>query len=116
MNTQSIKVSRWLLFLLASTTLVQVACKKENSGAPTIKNVRLVDSTHRDSTFLKAQPGTLVTIQGANFSGLMHVYFNEDDAPFNAALQTNTNIIITIPADAPTEATSSKVSNTIKVV
>ena len=108
---------RLILLLLLVATIVQLACKKEGSGsAPVIKNVRACDSTARDSFFVKAYPGTLIVIQGSNFDGLQHVYFNNQDAPFNPALNSSSNIIISIPTDAPTAPPLSSVPNTIKVV
>lgn len=107
---------RALFFLLVLAGLIQVACKKSGSGVPVITHVRAVDSTARDSFFVKAYPGTLIVIQGANFDGLEHVYFNGYDAPFNVALLSNNNITITIPSDAPTAPPLSSVPNTIKVV
>src|SRR5258708_20549087 len=107
---------RTLFFLLMLAGFVQVACKKSGSGAPVITHVRAIDSTARDSFFVKAYPGTLIVIQGSNFDGLEHVYFNDFDAPFNAALISNNNITISIPAGAPTAPPLSKVSNTIRVV
>jgi hypothetical protein len=107
---------RALFFLLALASLIQVACKKSGSGAPVITHVRAVDSSARDSFFVKAYPGTLIVIQGANFDGLEHVYFNGYDAPFNIALLSNNNITITIPSVAPTAPPLSSVPNTIRVV
>ena len=107
---------RTLFLLLVVAGLIQVACKKSNSGAPVITHVRAIDSTARDSFFVKAFPGTLIVIQGNNFDGLEHVYFNDYDAPFNAALVSSNNITIPIPAAAPTAPPLSKVSNTIQVV
>ena len=107
----------WQFFLLLVVAgLVQVACKKSGSGAPVITHVRAIDSTARDSFFVKAYPGTLVVIQGYNFDGLEHVYFNDFDAPFNAALISNNNITISIPTGAPTAPPLNKVSNAIRVV
>jgi hypothetical protein len=107
---------RALFFLLVLAGLIPVACKKSGSGVPVITHVRAVDSTARDSFFVKAYPGTLIVIQGANFDGLEHVYFNGYDAPFNVALLSSNNIVITIPTDAPTAPPLSSVPNTIKVV
>jgi hypothetical protein len=107
---------RYLLLLLIVASIIQVACKKENGAAPIISHVRAVDSTKRDSFFVKAYPGTLIVIQGSNFDGLQHVYFNDQDAYFNPALNSSTNIIIGIPTDAPTAPPLSSVPNTIKVV
>jgi hypothetical protein len=108
-----------LLLAVAFAAITQQACKKEagsGSGTPVIKDVRLVDSTKRDSFFTQALPGTLIVIQGSGFSGLQHVYFNDFDAAFNSALNSDNNIIITIPANAPTAPPLDSVTNKIKVV
>jgi len=107
-----------LLAAIALVAVTQQACKKDSSGGgtPVIKDVRMVDSTKRDSFFTQALPGTLIVIQGSGFSGLQHVYFNDFDASFNAALNSDNNIIISIPSDAPTAPPLDKVSNQIKVV
>src|SRR6266700_3847698 len=116
MNT-SIKISRWLLFLTGGLFIAMVACKKEKGGAaPVINKVRALDSTKRDTSYASAVIGSTIVIQGANFDGLQHVYFNDADAPFNAALSSSVNIIVTIPLDAPTEAINPNVPNTIRVV
>src|SRR5260221_9021249 len=107
---------RTLFFLLMLAGFVEVACKTSGSGAAVITHLRAIDSTARDSLFVNAYPGPLIVIQGSNFDGLEHVYFNDFDAPFNAALISNNNITISNPAGAPTAPPLSKVSNTIRVV
>ena len=117
MNTIALHISKRTFFLLLLIAgVVQVACKKTNTANPVITHVRAVDSTARDSFFVKAYPGTLIVIQGANFDGLENVYFNGYDASFNAALNSSSNIIISIPTQAPTAPPLNSVSNTIKVV
>lgn len=113
------RLGRFCLFagiLLVST----FSCEKNddlNSGPPpVIKQVRLVDPAKKDSTFTQALPGTLVVIQGENLHATLDVYFNDMEAPFNAVYNTTNNLIVTIPADAPTEATNPKVSNKIRLV
>jgi len=105
-----------MLFLLAAALQSQYSCKKDNSGAPVVKRVRLLDSTARDSFFIKALPGTAIVIQGANFDGLMSVSFNNLPAAVNTALSSATNILVRIPANTPTPATDPNVPNQIKVV
>ncbi|HTI11563.1 MAG TPA: glycan-binding surface protein [Puia sp.] len=107
---------RNLFLLLITAAVIHAGCKKESQGTPTIKAVRLDDSTHRDSTFTKAFPGTLVVIEGSGFSGTTNVYFNDMDAPFNVAIMSDKNIIIRIPANAPTKATDPNVTSMLKVV
>src|SRR5450432_2131036 len=100
------KNKKIVLFLIMAG-FVFYACKKDdNNGPPIIKNIRAVDTTKRDSFFLRAMPGTLIVIQGNNFSGLKAVYFNDTLAYFNPVYVTNTTIIVTIPATAQTKATN----------
>ncbi len=86
------------------------------SGTPVISNVRVVESTKRDSFFTAAVPGTLIVIQGQNLGGLQAVYFNDTAANFNPTYCTGTNIIVSIPASAQTKATNPDVPGVIKVV
>jgi hypothetical protein len=107
-----------LLLLIVLAGLAQFACKKDNgdSGTPTITNVRLIDSTKRDSSLSAALTGTVIVIQGHNLGGVQAVYFNDSAAYFNPTYTTSTNIIVAIPADAPTSVTDPNVPNQIKVV
>ncbi len=104
------------LILLAAGCLV-FACKKNYiSGPPLISKVRSLDTTKRDSFFVKAFPGTQIVIEGNNFGGLQAVLFNDTAAYFNPVYATNTNIIVTIPGTAQTKATNPAAPDIIKVV
>ena len=94
------------------------ACTKDNesSGPPVIKKVSLLDSTRTDSAFTRALPGTLVLITGENLGGATNIYFNGMAAYFNPTYNTNTHVIITIPGNAPSEATDPDVPNKIRIV
>jgi hypothetical protein len=106
-----------LFFLLITAALIQAGCKKDNnSAAPTIKAVRLEITSNPDSTFTQALPGTLVVLEGSGLSSVTHVYFNNMDAPFNAAEAADKFLVIRIPSNAPTLATDPKVPSQIKVV
>ncbi|MEO6837792.1 MAG: hypothetical protein ABI185_05355, partial [Ginsengibacter sp.] len=107
-----------LLFFILIAGGVITSCKKNDSGSgtPVINQVRLIDTTKRDSTFKEAIPGTEIVIQGSNLGGLKAVYFNDTSAFFNPVYATNNNIIVTIPSTAQTIATDPKVPNIIKVV
>ncbi len=65
-----------ILFLTVIAGTIMFSCKKNDSGTgqPVITQVRAVDTTKRDSTFTQAIPGTLIVIQGSNFSGLKAVF------------------------------------------
>jgi len=107
-----------LLLIIVMIGLTQYACQKDNgdSGTPAITNIRVVDTTKRDSSFTAALPGTMIVIQGSNLGGLQAVYFNDTAAYFNPVYATSTNIIVTIPSTAPTKAANPDVQNIIKVV
>lgn len=106
-----------IFFFLIIAGFVLYACKKDNnSGPPVIKNVRAVDTTKRDSFFVKAMPGTMIVIQGSNLGGLQAVFFNDTLAYFNPVYATSTNVIVTIPATAQTKATNPSVPDIIRLV
>lgn len=94
------------------------ACSKDDglSGPPSVRSVTLLDSARQDSAFTRALPGTLVLITGDNLDGITQVSFNGLNAYFNPAYNTNTHLIITIPEEAPTEATDPDVPNLIHIV
>ncbi len=105
-----------IFFFIIVTGAVIYSCKKNDSGVPVINSVRSVDTTHRDSSFTEAVPGTLIVIQGSNFGGLQAVYFNDTSAYFNPAYVTSTDIIINIPGTAQTAAANPDVPDIIRVV
>jgi hypothetical protein len=89
---------------------------KDVDGVPVITNVRLLDPVKADSSLNGALPGSKIVIQGQNLGSVLKVYFNDFEATFNSALGSNSNIIITIPAEAPTKAVNPAVTNKIKVI
>ncbi|GAA0523015.1 glycan-binding surface protein [Chitinophaga japonensis] len=97
--------------------LLLVCCKKDDiSAPPVITGVSLLDPASTDSTFTEALPGTLLLITGQNLGGVTSIAFNGLDAYFNPTYNTSTHVIVTIPDDAPTEATDPQVPNTIRMV
>ncbi|KQS30655.1 glycan-binding surface protein [Dyadobacter sp. Leaf189] len=107
-----------LAIVAAACMLVSFqSCNNEDiDGAPVISNVRLLDPTKADSSLTAAEPGSMVVIQGQNLGSVLKVYFNDFEATFNSALGSNSNIVITIPANAPTKAVDAGVSSKIRVV
>ncbi|WP_439558438.1 glycan-binding surface protein [Dyadobacter sp.] len=107
-----------LVVMAAALMLVSFqSCNNEDiDGAPVISNVRLLDPTKADSSLSAAEPGSLIVIQGQNLGSVLKVYFNDFEATFNSALGSNSNIVIAIPAEAPTKATDARVSSKIRVV
>jgi len=91
------------------------SCATDNAiDAPVIVHVR--STNNPDSTFNASFPGKVVIIHGTGFSGIRKVYFNDTEASINLAFSTNTDIIITIPAEIPLKGTNPNVSNQIHLV
>lgn len=108
-----------LQFIICILTLSLLwACSKDDNpgGPPVVHAVSLLDSARQDSAFTRALSGTMVLISGDNLGGSTKVYFNGMEAYFNPAYNTNTHLIITIPEEAPTEATDPNVPNLIRIV
>ena len=117
MNFKNIFKTGLGLMLAAGMLLSFQSCNDDDvDGAPMISNVRLLDPELADSSLSAAEPGALVVIQGQNLASVSKVYFNDFEATFNAALGSNSNIVITIPFNAPTKATDAGVSSKIRVV
>ncbi len=116
MNFKNICKTALGMLAAAGMLLSFQSCNDDDiDGAPTISNVRLLDPTKADSSLSAAEPGSLVVIQGQNLGSVLKVYFNDFEANFNAALGSNSNIVITIPANAPTKAVDAGVPNKIRV-
>jgi hypothetical protein len=111
----AIKTFQYLSCVLI-VSMAFYACQDKELGAPLVKQVRLLDPATKDSTFTQAYPGTLIAIQGENLSNATQVLFNDQEAAFNPVYNTNQTLIVSIPGDAPTEATVATVSNTLKIV
>ncbi|MCF0072910.1 glycan-binding surface protein [Dyadobacter sp. CY261] len=117
MNFKNICKTALGLLLAAGMLLTFQSCNDDDvDGAPAISNVRLLDPTKADSSLNAAEPGSLIVIQGQNLGSVLKVYFNDFEASFNAALGSNSNIIVTIPVNAPTKAVDAAVPNKIKVL
>lgn len=104
--------------LIAFTCILLLSfCKKdEMSAPPVVTGVSLLDPAKQDSTFTVTLPGTLILVTGDNLGGIVNIYFNGQSAYFNPTYNTNTHLIVTIPSNAPTEATDPNVPNSIRIV
>ncbi|WP_353719055.1 glycan-binding surface protein [Dyadobacter sp. 676] len=117
MNIQSICRTALGFLLAAGIMLGFQSCNDDDvDGAPVITNVRLLDPEKADSSLTAAEPGSLIVIQGQNLGSVLKVYFNDFEASFNSALGSNSNIIVTIPVNAPTKAVDAGVPDKIKVL
>jgi hypothetical protein len=116
MNFKNIAKTGLGLMAAAGMLLGFQSCENNDmDGAPMISNVRLLDPATADSSITAAEPGSLIVIQGENLGSVLKVYFNDAEATFNSALGSNSNIVIAIPADAPTKAVDAGVSSKIRV-
>ena len=109
------RINCMILFLLTGGIFFLSSCDKKNvSGPPSVTQVRLL--SNKDSTFVKAFPGTQILIEGANLEGIQEIYFNGFKAGFNSVYNTSKNVIVTIPSKAPTEATMPNAPDEIRIV
>lgn len=115
LRTQNIK---YILFLfILSGLIIQTGCKKDNNGGkPGINQIRAVTPAPNDSILTTAGPGQTVVIQGVNLMEATEIYFNGYPAPFNSALFSENNLVVTIPADMPFSSLDQSKLNTIRVV
>ncbi|KAA6439804.1 hypothetical protein FEM33_10615 [Dyadobacter flavalbus] len=117
MNLRNVyKAGIGLIVALGMLLGFQSCENKDVDGTPVINNVRLLDPAAADSSLTGALPGSLIVIQGQNLQSVLKVYFNDFEATFNSALGSDQNIVIAIPAEAPTKAVKADVSNKIRVV
>jgi hypothetical protein len=97
-------MSIFLLVAFAGSSLFFTSCEKEEDyGTPRITNIR---TTNPDASNVKLDDGNMgqmVVIQGENLASTQRVIFNNVEAFVNPAYVTNTNIILRIPNDFPTE-------------
>jgi len=117
MNFKNIYKAGLGLVVAFSVLLTLQSCENNDvDGVPVISNVRLLDPAAADSSLSAALPGSKIVIQGQNLGSVLKVYFNDFEATFNSALGSDQNIIVTIPAEAPTKAVNPAVTNKIRVV
>lgn len=116
MNTiKSFQISLGLLIALVGFYSL-TSCEEESVGAPVIYQVRSNDPAAADSFFTASEPGQLIVVQGKNFTGLLQIFFNEVEASFNSALNSDKNVIVWIPAEVPLSAINPEAPNTIRMV
>ena len=99
------KTYKYILMCLASllvigTNLMLTACSEDDGGGqPVIERVRLTDPEKSDSAFTVGSLGQMILIEGHNLGNALNIYINNQDCYFNANYNTDTHIILTIPAD-----------------
>lgn len=104
-------------FLFFLFSLFLSGCKKENEGgAPVITKIRASTPAPNDSTLTKALPGQTIIIQGSRLNNIARVLINGYPTPFNSAIGTDVNFLVTVPADMPFATLRKEDLNTIKLV
>ena len=107
-----------IVILFTAGIVLPFACKKDNNNgaAPEITRVRAISAAPNDSVLTKTGPGQTVVIQGSNLATALEIYFNGYPSPFNSALLTDNNIVVTVPGDMPFAILDPAELNTIRVV
>jgi len=103
-----------LLLVYIGSSALLFSCNENEVDPPVITDVRVVSKPDTSITAIGA--GSLIVIEGSNFTGVKLVLFNDFAAAFNPNYVTDKTIIVTIPEDAPTEVTDPNAPNQIKVV
>jgi len=111
MNNMISRYMGALMLLVASLALY--SCDDSESGQPEITGVRLVDPDKADSTFVEAERGTMIVIEGHNIDGVVKAYINSQEVGFNSTYNTATHMIITIPDELVLTAEDNSLENEI---
>lgn len=85
------------LFLLMLVLPFASCDNDDDDGLPIIHRVRTTDPELKDSTFVKANPGQMLLIEGENLGSVRRIYINNQEIYFNPNYVTSQTIIITIP-------------------
>lgn len=105
------------LVLMIMVTLFSLdSCSDDSDRQPEITSVRLVDADKADSTFVEAERGTMIVVEGHNIDGVLNAYINSQEVGFNTCYNTSTHFIITIPSELKLTAEDSNLKNEIMLV
>jgi hypothetical protein len=97
-----------LLTVIVFALLGLTSCQDDDEGTPFVTNVRVVE---KDSSISGGEFNLLIAIQGNNLKSVRQVFFNDIEAELNPVYITNTNILVSIADEGPSEIT-----NTITLV
>lgn len=111
-NIKTILAGIFLLMLV----LPFASCDDDDSnGLPIIYQVRTTDPELKDSTFVQANPGQMLLIEGENLGSVKKIYINNQEIYFNPNYVTSQTIIITIPAELELTGTNPELPKEIRV-
>jgi hypothetical protein len=92
-----------VLLLVALVSFGLVSCEDDSEALPTVTNIRVIE---KDSAIVGGEFGLPIAIQGNNLSSVVEVWFNDVKADLNPVYVTNTNILIYVADEGPTEVTN----------
>lgn len=103
------------LFILL-LALPFASCDDDDSnGLPVIHRVRTTDPELKDSTFVKADPGQMILVEGENLGSVKRVYINGQEIEFNPNFVSSTTIIVKIPNELQLSGTNPEIPKEIRV-
>jgi len=91
---------RSLLLLTGCVSIGLISCEDDDEGLPVISNVRVIE---KDSSVVGGEFGLPIAIQGNHLGSVVEVWFNNVKAELNPAYVTDSNILMFIPDEGPTE-------------
>ncbi|MGD9929123.1 MAG: glycan-binding surface protein [Mangrovibacterium sp.] len=104
------KITKYLLLLLLpalfSGTLFTSCDDEKTAGDPIIHYVRVTNPAQSDSLLVKASMGSLIAIIGENLSGVVELWFNDQQAALSSTYITNTSILVNVPNLPPQDVTN----------
>lgn len=89
-----------VLLLMGCVSIGLISCEDDDESLPVVNNIRVIE---KDSSIVGGEFGLPVAIQGNHLSSVIEVWFNNVQAELNPAYITNSNILIFIPDEGPTE-------------
>jgi hypothetical protein len=92
-----------VLLLLTLVSLNLLSCEDDEEAIPTVTNIRVIA---KDSSIVGGEFGLPIAIQGNNLKSVVEVWFNDVRAELNHVYVTNSNILIFVPDDGPTQVTN----------
>jgi hypothetical protein len=100
-----------ILFTMVLAAGLFTSCKKDDTGTPRIKYVRITKPESSDSLLIGAGQGQLIAIMGENLQNTVEAWFNDQKANLTPTYVTNTSILVRVPNPIPID-----ISNKLKLV
>lgn len=91
-----------IIMLVVGVVSAFSACKKEETGTPSISYVRVTRPEASDSLLVGAGQGQLIAIVGDNLQDAVQIWFNDQQARITPTYITKTSILVSVPTQIPT--------------